>query len=657
MSGNLQHGLTQNKLFGKLFTELPPLTATPDELRLLANLMRDDKTRLPAADQRNYAGLTYFGQFIDHDITSERRTNIENPGVVDVSTLQNDRTSAFDLDSVYGENNQFLNDIGLFDIRVDKFGEEDLPRDMNGRAIIGDPRNDENAITSALHLAFLKFHNRVMADLQLINPTMVLPQLVEESKKIVQWHYQFLVVESFLKDITGPYFDRLIDPITKKPLVHQSIINLGAKLPIEFSGACYRFGHSLVRDGYYINENFDLIPLFDPVAPDLRGFRPRPLRQTIDWSMFFPMPFTKGFQIWEEINPFIVKSLFQLPAVVATGEPILPLRSMIKGSEIYGLPSGQDLARACGIVEEEILTVSNGGLVFQSIDGIATQADLDILNAKFGESTPLFYYILHEAWVFCNGDHLGPLGSLIVGGTILNQIELNPNSYLNSNFSPVEGLYGCITPGEYYIPEFLTYALNLRPFTVNDIIPDEKTNFFDQHAVNQFSVAQGRVHDLQSTIEPDLVPELPVRPFIGYNIDQFDPTLILEVATQAEVDIVATNAVSNGLNSVYAVVKFIANKNKEAIALGLLEPFAKNIQRPIVNAPFILPEIVHEPEQITRSQLRGRALTKTINESLTCTLEEANAMLVQIQQEIQDALNGIPPVVNLEEFIEGDIVV
>ena len=72
---------------------------------------------------------------------------------------------------------------------------------------------------------------------------------------------------------------------------------------------------------------------------------------------------------------------------------------------------------------------------------------------------------------------------------------------------------------------------------------------------------------------------------------------------------------------------------------------------------FVLPEIVHEPEQITRSQLRGRALTKTINESLTCTVEEANAMLVQIQQEIQDALNGIPPIVNLDNFIEGDIVV
>lgn len=659
MSDKLQHGLTQDHLFGRLFPELPALIATVDELRLLANLMIDPNPRLPASDKRNYAGLTYLGQFLDHDITREKLTNLDVLGVVDVSTLQNERTSWFDLDSVYGENNQYLNAIGLFDIRVDEFGEEDLPRELNGRAIIGDPRNDENAITSGIHLVFLKFHNRVMADLQLTNPSIHLPQLVDEAKKIVQWHYQFIAVQSFLKDLTGKYFDRLLDPITKKPNVHQSIKNLGSKLPIEFSGACYRFGHSLVRDVYYLNEKFDLFPLFDPVIPDLRGFRPRPIRQTIDWSMFFPMPFTKGFQEWEGIDPFIVNSLFQLPAVVARGEPILPLRSMIKGSEIYGLPSGQDLARACGLPEEEILTVSNGGLVFQSIDGIVPQADLDILNAKFGGSTPLFYYILMEAWVFGNSEHLGPLGSLIVGGTFLNLLEINQNSYINSNFSPVQGLYGCIVAGEYYIPEFLTYALNLRPFTVNDIIPDKKTNFYDQHSVNQFSIAQGRVHDLQHTIQPNFIPEIPVTPFVGYQVEQFDPTLILGVATQAEVDIVATNAVANRLNSVYAVVKLIANKNKEAIALGLLVPFAKKINNPIVNPPFVLPLIVHEPEQITRSQLRGRALTKTLNESLRCTVEEANTMLVQIQQEIQLALDpiSVQPIVNLDEFIEGDIVV
>lgn len=656
MTSNLQHGILQTNQFIKLFSELPALNATPDELRLLANLMRDPLPRLPAGDQRNYAGLTYLGQFIDHDITREKQTVLENQGLIDVKTLINDRTSWFDLDSVYGNNNSLLNAEGLFDLSVNQFGEEDLPRNPDGRARIGDPRNEENLITAGLHLVFLKFHNRVMGELRLTNPTLLLPQLIQESKKITQWHYQFIVINDFLKDITGKYYSRLFDPITQRPNVNPAIKNIGSKIPLEFSGAAYRFGHSLVRDGYYLNEKFDLFPLFDPVIPDLRGFRPRPERQVIDWSMFFPMPFTKGFQEWEGIDPFVVNSLYQLPGVVATGEPILPLRNMIRGT-LYGLPSGQDLARALGIPEEEILSVSKGSLVFQSVNGTLPQLELDALNIKFGESTPLFYYILMEAWVFSNGEALGPLGSLIVGGVFLNLIEINQESYLNNNFLPTQGLYGCHITGEYYFTELITWALDLRPFTINDIIPDVRTNFFDQHSVNQFSIVQGRVHELQLSIQPDLIPEIPITPFAGYHVDQFDPTLILGEAQQSEVDIVATNAVANGLNSVYAVIKFIANKNIEAIALGLLIPFAKKIGKPIVNPPFVLPDVVHEPEHITRSQLRGRAITTTLNDSLRYTIGDANLILAQIQKEINDALTGIPPVIVIEDFINGDILV
>ena len=368
------------------------------------------------------------------------------------------------------------------------------------------------------------------------------------------------------------------------------------------------------------------------------------------------MPFTKGFQEWEGIDPFVVNSLFQLPGVVATGEPILPLRSMIRGT-IYGLPSGQDLARALGVPEEEILSASKGNLVFQSINGVAPPQELEILNLKFGESTPLFYYILMEGWIFGNGETLGPLGTLVVGGVILNLLQINQDSYLNNAFSPTAGLYGCKVTGEYYFTELITHALDLRPFTELDIIPDLRTNFFDQHTVNQYTIAQGRVHPLQPTIQPDLIPEIPVAPFPGYQIDQFDPTLILGVSTQAEVNTVATNAVANGLNSVYAVVKFIANKNIEAIALGLLAPFGKRVPRPVVNPPFVLPDDLPVPVQITLSQLRGRALTQTLNESLRFTVEEANAVLLQVQAEINTALTGIPLVINLTDFINGDILV
>jgi hypothetical protein len=602
MSKQNIHGNIPTHMFSKLFPNLPALTASPDDLRILANLMRDANARLPAADSRLYSGLTYLGQFIDHDITREKRTILTDPNIIDVNNLVNERTSWFDLDSCFGENNEFLNIVGKFDIGVNVSGEEDLPRKPNGTANIGDPRNEENLIISQLHLLFLKFYNKIFDEVKLKNPQMFLPQLIVESKKIFQWHYQFIVITQFLKDITGKYYSRLFDPITTKPNVHESIKNLGAKIPIEFSGAIYRFGHSIVRDGYYLNEQFDLFPLFDPVIPDLVGFRPLPPNEKIDWSMFFPIPYTKGFQEWEPIDPFIVNSLYQLPLQVAGGEPILPLRSMIRGANVYGLPSGQDLARAMGIPEDEILAVSKGNLVFQSLNGIAPPHELDLLNRLFGESTPLFYYILMEAWAYANGESLGPLGPLgsaIVGGVFLHLMELNQDSYLNNEFLPVRGLYGCVKNGEYYMNELITYTFDLPKFDAFTLIPDVKTNFFDQHKVAHFSVGFGVQHPLQPNVQPGLIPEVAIEPFPGYIVDQFDPTIILGTAIQEEVNIVALNAIANNIESTYAVVKFIANKNIQAIAQGLLVPFAKKIPRPIVNPPFVLPDEISEPVNIT----------------------------------------------------------
>ena len=70
------HGNVPTHLFSRLFPNLPALTALPEDLRTLANLMRDGNIRLPAADSKLYSGLTYFGQFTDHDITREKRTQL-----------------------------------------------------------------------------------------------------------------------------------------------------------------------------------------------------------------------------------------------------------------------------------------------------------------------------------------------------------------------------------------------------------------------------------------------------------------------------------------------------------------------------------------------------------------------------------------------------
>ena len=46
------------------------------------------------------AGITFFGQFIDHDLTLDNEP--QPTDTVDVEGLVNGRTFAFDLDSVYG---------------------------------------------------------------------------------------------------------------------------------------------------------------------------------------------------------------------------------------------------------------------------------------------------------------------------------------------------------------------------------------------------------------------------------------------------------------------------------------------------------------------------------------------------------------------------
>lgn len=684
--------------FVKLFPELKEFKAKKEDLKLLSLLMKDIGDRLPAGDGRNYAGLTYLGQFIVHDVTFEKSSNlnrkkdlfeklnqIENmlfssqniteemknqfqqeiniikekinkeESVIDPSELVNSRTSLLDLDSVYGEFNEFLNREGMFDIGTNDAGEEDLPRDSQGIAIISDPRNDENRLTSGIHLAFLKFHNKIMMDLKSKIPKkFCLKKLIKKTRTIVKNHYHFIVIDEFLRETTGPNFDKLVNPETQELNIHPEIEKLGPKLPLEFVGACFRFGHSLVRDGYYINEEFDFFPIFDPKIPDLRGFKKLPNNQSIDWSMFFPMPYTKGFQEWEGIDPFVVKNLFTLPQVVSDQEENLPFATL-KRSLIYGLPSGQDLARKIGIPEENILTAQKGNLIFHSLSGSATEDEIKLLNEQFGEHTPLFFYILQEAWTFCGGESLGPLGSQIVGGVILNLLKCNTGSCVNNDFNPKEGEYGCVEDGRYYMTELLTYAFDLRKFNKDTLIPDLHTNFFDQHSVDQFSVSLTNPHKLQKTIQPDLIPEKPVEPFLDYHIGQFDPTIILEPFKQEEIDKVASNAVKNQIPSVYAVFKFIYNKNIQAIAKEELEPFAKKIPEPVILSSNNFRKVDGEKKEITKAQLRGRALNRALHESVRFTKSEAEEKLQQVEAEIEMALNGVPPYINIYDSLDGKL--
>src|SRR3954468_10963498 len=94
--------------FGRLFPELPPLNSqTNQQLADLAQTQLD-----PNADAQNncddttiasgclFSGFTYFGQFIDHDVTLDRVPQPFAP--IDPATIPNNRDPSLDLDSVYG---------------------------------------------------------------------------------------------------------------------------------------------------------------------------------------------------------------------------------------------------------------------------------------------------------------------------------------------------------------------------------------------------------------------------------------------------------------------------------------------------------------------------------------------------------------------------
>lgn len=651
---SVPHGTIPTQSFNKSFPNLAPLIATQLDLELLAKTMLDVNARGPITGSSLPAGYTYFGQFIDHDLTFDNTSVLTAPA--DLNTLQNTETNLFDLSSVYGITNTSLNANGLFNIGKTPNGDDDLPRDANGNAIIADPRNDENLIVSQLHLAFLKFHNKVFTDIKTANPTFTLAQLITQAKQTVVWHYQWLVVHDFLADICGKFFTRIIDA-NGNLTIHPNIKSMYPNIPIEFTGAIYRFGHSMVRDAYYVNSAFDVFPIFSPILPpplvsipDLRGSRPIPASQAIDWSMFFPMPFHKGFQVAENFDNFITESLYNLPipTVVAAMPNILPLRNLIRGTFTYQLPSGQDLATAMGIPANEILKASSGNMVFQTLNPLVTATDINHLTTVFGEQTPLFYYILKDNHVNGNGQHLGSLASKFIGDTFLSLLSNDASSYLNNKFSPVQGSFGCITNGIYRFAEFFTYALGLPAFTANDIIPNSQTNFFDPFENNIGKIAPVGHPLVPSLGVPGAALDVVLTAYPGRTINAYDPTLTLPVnCTQAEVNQVATNAVKFKVDSTLAVVRFTNNKTILGIAQNLIAPLAPPAPIASVFPPAVLPPPDVLPT-ITLSADQKRALAIFNETDVAQFMLKPQAILdaARAAKEINDALFGLvaPPI-------------
>ncbi len=475
--------------FGRMFRPLRPAFDPDDDslepmfAELGAAMINDfDEPRDGKDDEESGipALYTYLGQFIDHDITFDPASSLQKAN--DPDALLDFRTPAFDLDNVYGrgpddqpymyeqpEGLKFQLGKGPLSGGNDQ-NAVDLTRGENGRALIGDPRNDENVIVSQLQGLFQRFHNRFATD----NRDLSFAEIQQE----VRFHYQFVILNDFLPRIV--HSSVLRDLKTHSQFDEEKLKFYKPRhspfLPVEFTVAAYRLGHSMVRPGYRLNDAI-LLPIFpvpDHGFPDgLTGFRPMNSKWGIDWGRLIDIDVRSydgdetvngnRLQFAYRIDTSLVNPLGSLPASVAKNPSSLAARNLIRAWRL-GLPSGQDVARAMKlpVMCDKQIFIGQG---LES--GLPKKTIVDIADGKFKGKCPLWTYILAEAMSnmepvklpviedkTIQTPRLGPVGGRIVAEVFLGLMFGDPHSMLSlqPDWCPKFGQ-------DYRLKHFINYAL------------------------------------------------------------------------------------------------------------------------------------------------------------------------------------------------------
>jgi hypothetical protein len=371
------------------------------------------------------AGFTYLGQLIDHDLTFDPITSLkpaDNAGMP-----RNFRTAAFDLDSLYALGPDVTP--YLYDVSGRKFllggNRHDLPR-LGDIAVTGDPRNDENIIISQLVTAFLNFHNAVADREKSLR--------FSEIQLLVRQHYQWIVLNQYLPAIVNSSPDRILGSTLERGYPDQPSI------PLEFSLAAFRFGHSQVRKLYDING--DVQGKGRLILPDLAGHRRLTSADHVDWSFFFNLGRGNRPQPSLPIQPFISPPLLNIPSqllgpIDSPFEVSVAYRDIRRG-QLLGLPTPEDVAQA--------LKLGSNQLVPRDVIWSQVKDRLKQSGSSYdpsGKPVPLWLYILFEAQELAGGEHLGPMASRIVSDVFVGLLKADPQSILSvKNWKPSLGADG-----------------------------------------------------------------------------------------------------------------------------------------------------------------------------------------------------------------------
>ncbi len=513
---------------------LPNTAETLGELDELGEMMIDvvatPTSEDPTEDSTLPPVFTYWGQFLDHELTA--RTDREgaissmvnaHPPVASStveSQFRNARSPRFDLDSVYGgsavgegidadvvkvisglrhptlKNKMRVGtavDPGPLPDNLDEH--RDLPRygqvqssvreaalrlaqaamtpeafqkfsdSLPQRAIIGDNRNDENLVVAQFHLSFLRFHNKAVDYLASHDTGWIAD--FSSAQALTRLHYQWLIVEGYLKGVCDPV---VVDRVVNDRASHffkfraefdarRQNTRLGNALPLEFSTAAYRFGHSMVRTFYDYNKNFgrpgtgflpratlQLLFEFTGGGGRLDNAKKLPKNWIMDWTRFTGAdphdasdgePARLARRIDTELAPPL-HTLFKEGEDQADQQ----LKELFKNLARRNLRRGYNLRLPTGQALHKHLN-QTGAVQSSPIQDVSAlfAAKPDLKNflagtgSRFHERTPLWFYILAEAEA-AGGNRLGEVGSCLVASTFVGVLLADPDSALSRGFTP-----------------------------------------------------------------------------------------------------------------------------------------------------------------------------------------------------------------------------
>jgi Animal haem peroxidase len=348
------------------------------------------------------AGWPFFGQYVAHDITADRsplRTHSE------LDALRNMRSPRANLESLYGGG---PGGSPYMYARADPAklleNDGDLPRNQEGFALVGDPRNDVHVFMNQMQVAFIQAHNRLVDALR--EDGCPEADLFDAARRALSWHYQWVIVNEFLPGLVGS--DLVDEVLAAGPRYYQP--DGRPYIPVEFADAAYRYGHSQIRQLYRLQPDGPELPVF----PDLVGFCELGDRR-VDWSLLFDVPGRQPAQRAKPIDGQLPRSLIELPEVITgvveeAAYRSLAARDLERGAGT-GLPSGESVAR---LLRVDVLSEDEVGLRRHGWDG----------------ETPLWLYILRESYVREDGERLGAVGGRIVGEVLIEIIRRDPESHL-----------------------------------------------------------------------------------------------------------------------------------------------------------------------------------------------------------------------------------